>query len=447
MVLPSLRRWWLVPATMAAIMLGGGCGGGPAAGVSPGPGWRAVAGGDLPCRHWRSGKTSASIDDVAALGPADVWTVGTCVVAGTGAGGPGQATTAGVISHWDGRRWRSARLPAGDLAAPVAVYPGVGDNLIAGTADDDMWVASGGLGAGPNANVAFHWDGRHWANQSQGLPSGGGFITIAASAAAGTWAIVRLQDAGPRQNPYGTALVRWDGGRWRQVAVPPLFDTTFPPGPLAAGPGDSVWIGGDTATGTGGYGVPLAARYDGHGWSYHRLPRATSEGGRVTGFVAAGRTTWAFVGYLAVPPHGYQALVPLTGGTPRQLMVPRGKLLDQIYATAGDAHGDVYLLRLLVNRGLVIQRWDGHAWHIDQFAVPRHPYAYQGDGCAPPGSAYGKPGGRLYGLDISAIAAAPGTTVVWAAGSFGRGGAALYPDCAQPTTQPIIEVDGLAPQQ
>src|SRR5260370_794144 len=66
---------------------------------------------------------------------------------------------------------------------------------------------------------------------------------------------------------------------------------------------------------------------------------------------------------------------------------------------------------------------------------------------APPGSAYGKPGGRLYGLDISAIAAAPGTTVVWAAGSFGRGGAALYPDCAQPTTQPIIEVDGLAPQQ
>ena len=401
--------------------------------IPPGTGWRVVPSPDLPCSHWHGGESSASIDGVAALGPSDVWTAGSCVVG---------ETTAGVISHWDGRRWSSLRLPRGARSTPVAASPGAGGNVIAGTADDDMWAVGGGSSNSPpqNGNIAFHWDGGQWTDQSQGLPGGGGFDAIAASAAAGTWAIVKL-----RGSPYGTALLRWDGHRWQQLPFPPLFDTNFPPDHLAAGPGNSVWIGGDS--GGAGYGVPLAARYDGHGWSYYRLPRTTSEGGRVIGFAVAGLSAWALVDNLAPPPGGYQALVSLTGGTAGQLKIPGDHLL-QISAMAGDPRSGLYLLRAhgTVTGGIVVQHWDGRGWHVEPVPVPSHSYVYRGSDCVPSGSAYGKPGGRLNGLEVSAIASVPGTATVWAAGSFGGGGAALYPDCPQPTTQPVVEVDGPVPQ-
>jgi len=318
--------------------------------------------------------------------------------------------------------------------------------MIAGSADDDMWAVSGATSSAypPNANVAFHWDGRQWTNQSQGLPSGGGFDVIAASAAAGTWAIVEPPVSAPNA-PSGSALVHWDGQRWQQVAFPPLFDPKPGPGALAVGPGDNVWVGGEIAGSR--FGAPLAARYDGHAWRYYRLPHATSEGGRVTRLVVAGQATWALIAYVAPPPGGYQVLVPLTGGTASQLKIPGDQFL-RITAMAGDPRSDLYLLTYLetVTGGIAVQRWDGHAWDIEPFFAPRKVYAYSGSGCVPPGSAYGKPGGTLDGLEISAIASVPGTTTAWAVGSFGGGGAALYPDCAQSTTQPVVEVGGPGPQ-
>lgn len=406
-------------------MLGGACANGPVGGIPPGTGWRVVPGADLPCRHWPDGESSASINDVVALGPADVWTAGLCVV--------GKTTTA-VISHWNGRRWGSQRLPA--AAGPARPY------LIAGTADDDMWAVSGLTTSPLTANVAFRWDGSQWKNQSQGLP-GYQFDVIAASAAAGTWAIVNVPGAS-----YGTALVHWDGGRWQQVAFPPLFGTNSPPDQLAVGPGDSVWIAGtigNSGNSVPGLGAPLAARYDGHAWRYYRLPRTTSKGGLVTGFVVAGQTTWALVINNFTASADYE-LVPLTGGTASQLKIPSDHLPPApIAAIAGEPRSGLYLLR---RSEPAVQHWDGHAWHVEPFPAPRHVYAYRGDGCSPVDSTGVERGGRvgLNGLDISAMSSVPGTGTVWAAGSFGRGGAPGYPDCPQPTTQPVVEVYGPVPQ-
>jgi hypothetical protein len=433
---PRLRSLRLA-AAIAAIMIGSGCSSPPVLRLPPRTAWRVVTGPALPCRHWPGGGTNASIDHVVALGPADVWTVGTCVVA---------ETTAGAVSHWDGQRWISATLPGGALGAPASgpasgtIFP---DNLIAGSSDDDMWVAEGVAMGGQGANVAFHWDGGRWVNQSQGLPPGGGFAALAASAAAGTWALVTLPEEGiPHYSPNSSWLVHWDGRRWQRITLPPQFDTSFTPDALAVGPGDSVWLNGEISSGA--RTVPFAARYDGHGWSFDRLPAETSAAANVTRFIIAGTTAWAIVGD-APPADSNGTLVRLTGGSQSKLTIPSGNLLG-ITAAAGDRGGEIYLVRADQLGIEHIQRWDGHAWRDEKAPAPRHVYVYQGSECLPSGSAYGKPGAVQRGLLITSLAAAPGSSTVWATGFVG-GGVPLYPDCAQPTTQPLVETTGPVPQQ
>jgi hypothetical protein len=381
--------------------------------------WRVVTTGSMPCRQWHTHQYNAEIQDVTALSTRDAWAAGQCVAGGS---------VIGIAGHWNGQRWTFSRLPA---QADLDFTP-YGDDLVAATSDRDVWVAAGADDeTGRDANAALHWNGHRWTDQSKGLPDGDGFITIDATAATGTWAIVRLEDQDPTQNVRGVALVHWTGRAWQQIAIPSAFGTDFPPDELAVGPGGNVWVGG--AVGNGGYGHPLIADYRAGKWRQEiQLPQRTQSGGRVDGFAVAGSSVWAIADYLAVPMSS--DVLTLIAGGPRTYVTAPGASNGTVQAAAGNSRGDLYLVRPLVTG---LQYWNGHTWTTDTPPVPAGSYVYQGTNCYPVGP---MPNPPTEGVNVLALSATPGSAMVWAAGFVAGGSQPLYPACAEPTAQPLTEV-------
>jgi hypothetical protein len=220
----------------------------------------------------------SSLKAVAALGPNDVWAVGT---RGKGAGRP-------LVEHYDGHRWLqvgAGPLSRGGLWDVEAISP------------HDVW-AAGTTDAVFGHPAVIHWNGKRWSRVP--LPKVLYGSADALSVAGRDVWLLASDDNGL------TVPLRWTGHRWQilRAGIPRRYATD--PGGFAGGNDIAMaskhdgWIvgGGEDATGVD-HG--FVTRWNGRRWKTIRVPSAvlgdpSERGGgeEVLGVASANpRNVWA----------------------------------------------------------------------------------------------------------------------------------------------------------
>lgn len=157
--------------------------------------------------------------DFEVLGPGDAWTV-------HGAEHP-------FAKHWDGRAWRTMRLPA-DAES------------LSGTGPGDLW-AVGARRSGPAVTdnelsqpAAMHWNGRAWRlaptptyafDQPKPPEGSSGLDEVVALSRDNVWAVGQHTHNGEEENEPDDPppiLLHWDGRRWTKHPAPNSHDYCCP---------------------------------------------------------------------------------------------------------------------------------------------------------------------------------------------------------------------------
>ena len=208
--------------------------------------WSIVPTPNLP---FMAGQDRAMLWDVHAVGPDDVWAVGSVFVEDAA------PSTRALAMHWDGTAWTI--VPTADLGdAPGQLFAvtrvpgfdtlwavGVSDSALieanragswaqiaapgaAGLHDvtalawDDVWAVSDSLGDG--SALILHRSGKRWQVMPT-LPSpvGGGAYLSAISLVSATdiWAVGHTSQAGSAATD-GALMEHWDGSEWLIVPSP-----------------------------------------------------------------------------------------------------------------------------------------------------------------------------------------------------------------------------------
>jgi hypothetical protein len=197
-------------------------------------------------RRWRSSTgpytgLGSSLHSLQSFGPDDVWVVG-------------NAGVPSFIAHWDGAEWTQVPSPS----------PGAYNNVltgVSGVAPDDVWAVGESRidSSGAEVAVADHWDGSTWTQvPTQNPASVQLFYDVDAIAADDVWAVGATNAGGP-------LVEHWDGSTWSLVDQPVLHGTLV--GIVGFAP-DDVWAVGHTTQASGGapFG-PLLEHWDGASWS------------------------------------------------------------------------------------------------------------------------------------------------------------------------------------
>ncbi|WP_143172560.1 hypothetical protein [Actinacidiphila paucisporea] len=202
--------------------------------------WKLTADRTLP-----AGTVSGSLLSVSSVSGQDAWAVGQGYTRDTFAQVP-------VVQHWDGRQWRSVRIPGSDDWGLYQV-----DEV----APDDVWVAGTDYATGQS--LAVHWDGQRWKRTATpAFPDSSVLFDIAARTPSDVWAVGWSRDT-DKQRPAGLAL-HWNGTSWAQV---PLPAGTFALQALTLRPrGGLAVVGGNDDAAVGLAWSPAA------GWSSLGLP-------------------------------------------------------------------------------------------------------------------------------------------------------------------------------
>jgi hypothetical protein len=164
---------------------------------------------------------------LAASGPRDVWAVG-------GAYNDRDQTTRPLVEHWDGSAWSIRPAPPGAAGASLT--------LVAAPAPDDVWVA----GANPS-----HWNGKTWQDTAIPLPPGArvAWAGLAAPARDTVWMAGTLFEADSARR-LGGVLARWNGAAWQTQPVDQIPPNTTLTAMALAGARD-IWLVGNTDLPTG----------------------------------------------------------------------------------------------------------------------------------------------------------------------------------------------------
>jgi hypothetical protein len=197
--------------TAVAAVLGAGCGTARPAGARhspPSPAPTPVVTGTMVAPAGGEGGFAA----IAALSESDAWGVGTHSPLPTG--------IYPLTEHWDGTRWTAVPCPSpGSAAEPTRSDLAA----VAVDAPDDAWAVGGWSPIkhnSPRYPLIEHWNGAKWsivpAPSSRGYTSSS-LSAVAAISPTAAWALGGGTTAGGRQV---TALMRWDGARWRYLPTP-----------------------------------------------------------------------------------------------------------------------------------------------------------------------------------------------------------------------------------
>src|SRR6266536_3281265 len=198
---------------------------------------------------------------VVALGPNDVWAVGT-------ENYPGR----GLIEHWDGTTWTATYLRFAALLRGVAA---VGPR--------DIWAVGQRYGrSNPfgDTTLTLHFNGRVWSVVPSPSPLSGNstdqnwLTSVSALAANDVWAVGRdgNHDGGPLDQ---TLVEHWNGARWTVVPSPNPGGASNDNdlwGVAAVAPGDVWAVGGVGAFLNPQFSTPLALRWDGSSWTQTGIP-------------------------------------------------------------------------------------------------------------------------------------------------------------------------------
>lgn len=226
-------------------------------------------------QSWRlSGdrEESTAFTSVSATAPGDVW------VAGSGPAG-------GVVRHWDGQQWQP--VPRNSHGAR---FPSLRD--VSAVAADDVWV-TGSL-------QAFHWDGTKW--RAAKLPTHRATVTLAgvsASSGSDVWL------AGSTHVADQTVAVtfHWNGVRWQRVLLDQLPADRVLADVSVVAAGDA-WVAGQGSTSHSA--TMVTARWDGRRWISMGAPDVPGQV-TVTGLSAAADDDVWMTGYYPNPGSGFCA--------------------------------------------------------------------------------------------------------------------------------------------
>jgi hypothetical protein len=190
--------------------------------ITPSDAWAVGAYGQLErgemLLHWNgstwqrrllpSGAEKASLTDMAATSPSNVWAVG------------GSRQERPRIVHYNGSQWTI--VPDGSSVTAFHVLTGV-----AATSPSDAWAV------GQNPGLAEHWDGHTWRETPLAT---GDLLGVAATGAGDAWAIGEGATS-------GGAISHWNGAAWSAVATPSADEFVS----VAAASSTDAWAIGSSA--------------------------------------------------------------------------------------------------------------------------------------------------------------------------------------------------------
>ncbi|TDC51558.1 hypothetical protein E1281_20250 [Actinomadura sp. KC345] len=318
--------------------------------------WRKV---DLPFL-W----PNASIADIAAAAPGDVWIAGVqgsfciqpvpmwpCVISSSG--NP-------VVRQWDGSRWREY---------PIDGWTGTGSMRQVAAGGGETWVA-GGIGG----TYVGRLNGR--AFEPASVPGGIEALTELAGGPAGVWAVT-LGDDGT------SSLPRRAGGAWTRTPVPADLDHISD---VQARTPTDAWAVGETEPAEDAPGLeesPAIAHWDGSTWT--SVP-AHTESARDAGLLAV-----APAGVGEVWAISRKALLYWDGASWTTIPGPSG--VYQMRDLAADDAGNPWAIVETTSFGYTLFRYIDGAWQQHDLS----------------------PTGR-----VDEIASVPGTGALWATGGDAR---------------------------
>jgi len=221
--------------------------------------------------------TSAVLNGVTVISPANVWAVG-----GLGSGNSGN-----LIEHWDGTSWSVVAAPNNSTNGALL--------SVSGTSATDIW-AVGRTQRHPNVEI-LHFNGQTWSTVAAPSPAFDSVLTgVTALAPNDVWAVGET-NVGPVQ----TLIEHWDGPSWSVVPSPnpnggSINGNNVLSG-IAAVSATDIWAVGYTTDPNTGLQRTLTEHWDGTSWSVIASPNATSTGsGTLAGVTALSNGTVVAVG-------------------------------------------------------------------------------------------------------------------------------------------------------
>jgi hypothetical protein len=177
------------------------------------------------------------LNGIAALGPSDIWAVGT----------NGLDTLA---VHWSGAAWTAVPSPN------VNVH-----NILHGVSTvntGDVWAVGAAIkdaydGFSVWKTLIEHWDGVRWrVVRSPNVGAGGNtLLAVSARGARDVWAVGHYDDVTGDIPVRKTLVLHWNGRRWRHVDSPNAGSGDNELSAVAASAGtNDVWATGGSSVGT-----------------------------------------------------------------------------------------------------------------------------------------------------------------------------------------------------
>jgi hypothetical protein len=240
---------------------------------------------------------------VAAVSPADVWTVGNFLPDATGANPDATLATA---AHYNGTTWTHTPVPNSgpNYNTLFGVAATAGHAWAVGVALDNKYFAH---------SLIDTWNGSAWQITKTPKVHSQRDILYAATAvsASDVWAVGIQQNK--KSGTWGTLIEHFDGKKWSVVPSPnPGKFGNQLYGVAAAGPND-IWAVGQRNDATSD--TPLVEHWDGRSWSVVSVPSAGLTGGLLQAVAVSGGQVWA-VGQSDDATHqGFPLIEHLSHGT------------------------------------------------------------------------------------------------------------------------------------
>jgi hypothetical protein len=322
---------------------------------------------------------------VDAVGPDDVWAVGTR----PDPNDPDEDI--GLAEHWDGVAWAETPTPAfGDPIEGTLLD-------VSGTFSNDVWaVGSSGLQSFNDRQIVVeHWDGSAWAIvDAPNRSFNDELFGVVAISATNAWAVGGYDTGGTALNhmliehwdgqqwsvvptpsfpntellavdavaandvwavgPAGTAM-HYDGRRWSKVAIPDPGGRVESLNEVSAVASNDVWAVGTMSGGHPFDGLTFSIHWDGTRWSVVPSPSPKS-GDEVQGVSAlSGDEAWMVGEYFPDAFTNKPLTEHFSGGAWTVVPAPQTSNLDGVAAVASN---DVWAV------GSSIYHWDGSTWTI-----------------------------------------------------------------------------------
>jgi len=203
----------------------------------------------------------ASFNGLKVIAPDDVWAVGEQRSPAS------SSDSAPLAAHFDGTGWSLVPVPN-----PAWIHdPQAWLYDVDAAAGDDVWAVGAFIHPGEADLETFvvHWDGAEWTwieSPTQANGEGSIFVDVEVIGADDVWAV------GAWPGVYAGAVVEplaahWDGQGWTITPVPVEFDDSRLHNIEVLTPND-IWAVGNLEFVTAGPIAPLILRFDGSSWDF-----------------------------------------------------------------------------------------------------------------------------------------------------------------------------------